>query len=229
MIYFASDVHLGLQVNDPAEREDRFVAWLKSLPRVKGDTLCLLGDIWDFWYEYKHVVPKQGVRVLAQLIDLMDNGMEVIFFPGNHDIWTFHFFEDLGIRVVHEQPLVVEHEGRKIMLAHGDGLGRTKWTYRLMLKVFHSRFCQALFGSIHPSIAFRWAKHWSHSNRRTHKPYVWKGPEEPLYQFAVRQDADISLFVFGHYHCRVDDTLPNGARLIVLKDWLEGGTPHFTL
>lgn len=228
MNYFASDVHLGLQLNDPAEREERFVSWLKSLPRVRGDKLYLLGDIWDFWYEYKHVVPKNGIRVVAQLIDLMDNGMEVTFLPGNHDIWTFRFFEEIGIRVVHNQPMVVDCDGKRVMIAHGDGLGKTKWSYRLMLNIFHSGFCQALFSAIHPSLAFRWANGWSHSNRRTHKPYVWKGENEPLYQYAQKQGG-VDVFIFGHYHCGVDQTLPNGARLVVLKDWIDGGTPCFTL
>ena len=100
MNYFVSDVHLGLRGSNPQEREERFVNWLKELPRKKGDRLFLLGDIWDFWYEYKDVIPKEGIRVTAQLIDLMDNGIEIYFFPGNHDIWCFHFFEDLGLLIL---------------------------------------------------------------------------------------------------------------------------------
>ena len=93
MIYFASDVHLGLKGSNPQEREDRFVNWLKSISWTSEDKLFLLGDIWDFWYEYKDVIPKEGIRVLAELINIMDAGSQVYFFPGNHDIWTFHFFE----------------------------------------------------------------------------------------------------------------------------------------
>ena len=94
-VYFTSDVHLGLGTADPAEREERFVRWLKSI-QADAKALYLLGDIWDFWYEYRDVVPKEGARVLAQLINLMDNGVEVWFMPGNHDIWCYSFFESLG-------------------------------------------------------------------------------------------------------------------------------------
>ena len=123
MVYFTSDVHLGLRGTDPKEREARFVSWLKSLPRNKGDQLFLLGDIWDFWYEYKYVIPKEGVRVIAQLIELLDAGVEVFLFPGNHDIWCFDFFQSLGVKVIDKQPVVMNLCGKKVMLAHGDGVG----------------------------------------------------------------------------------------------------------
>lgn len=229
MIYFTSDVHLGLKGSNPQEREDRFVNWLKSISWTSEDKLFLLGDIWDFWYEYKDVIPKEGIRVLAELINIMDAGSQVYFFPGNHDIWTFHFFEKLGIHVIHNQPVVMELDGRKVMMGHGDGVGGAKWSYKLMLAIFHSRFCQFLFSLLHPRLAFSIATRWSKSNRYTHKPYEWKGESERIYKYAASQDPSIELFIFGHYHCAVDETLPIGARLIILKDWLEGGTPHFTL
>ena len=97
LVYFVSDVHLGLDVNDPADREARFVSFLKSIPKDRAKSLYLLGDIWDFWYEYHDVVPKGYVRVFAALMDLMDAGVEVCFFQGNHDIWCFLYFADRGI------------------------------------------------------------------------------------------------------------------------------------
>ena len=97
MTYFVSDVHLGLDVNDPADREVRFVSFLNSIPRDRTSALYMLGDIWDFWYEYHDVVPKGYVRVFAALMDLMDNGVKVYFFQGNHDIWCYHYFEEMGI------------------------------------------------------------------------------------------------------------------------------------
>lgn len=231
MVYFVSDVHLGLKGTNPQERENRFVDWLKSIPRRKGDKLFLLGDIWDFWYEYKDVIPKEGQRVVAQFIDLLDNGVEIHYFIGNHDIWCFHYFESLGIKMYHNQPVVMELEGKKLLLAHGDTIGGGRWKYDLMLKIFHSRFCQFLFSLLHPRLAFSIATRWSKTNRCTHKPYVWKGADEPLYKFALSQctDEPLDLFIFGHYHCEVNQTLPNGAKLIVLKDWISGGTPYFTL
>ena len=175
MIVFASDVHLGLRKGDPAERERRFVGWLRGLSLSRGDSLFLLGDIWDFWYEYKYVVPKDGVRVIAALLDLMDRGVEVYFAPGNHDIWCFHWFEELGMHKIDPQPAVFTLEGKKFMVAHGDGLGNDKKSFLFLRKIFHSKFCQALFSTLHPRLAFGFALRWSDGNRRTHGHYVWKG------------------------------------------------------
>lgn len=138
LTYFVSDVHLGLTVKDPAERESRFIAFLKSIPRDSAKSLFLLGDIWDFWYEYRDVVPREGSRVVAQLIDLMDAGVEVYFCEGNHDIWTYSFFEELGIKKF-SQPFVCEIGGKTFCLGHGDALGGSKKGYGLMLKLFHCR------------------------------------------------------------------------------------------
>ena len=130
--YFVSDVHLGLQVDDPAARESRFVSFLRSLPQ-DTTALYLLGDVWDFWYEYRDVVPKGYVRVLGALVDLMDRGVEVYFFQGNHDVWTYSYFEELGMKRL-EQPALVEMGGHTFCLGHGDGLSLTedcsakKWT-----------------------------------------------------------------------------------------------------
>lgn len=226
LTYFVSDVHLGLTVKDPAERESRFIAFLKSIPRDSAKSLFLLGDIWDFWYEYRDVVPREGSRVVAQLIDLMDAGVEVYFCEGNHDIWTYSFFEELGIKKF-SQPFVCEIGGKTFCLGHGDALGGSKKGYGLMLKLFHCRFAQRLFSTLHPWIAYRFGLAWSNSNRRSHKPYRFRNEEEPLYQYAVEMSSQqhIDCFVFGHFHDKVDLELPTGARLVVLKDWMDGGMP----
>ena len=111
LTYFASDVHLGLQVADPAGREARFVSFLRSIPAAETEALYLLGDIWDFWYEYRDVVPKGYVRVFGALTDLMDAGVKVYFFPGNHDIWAYGYFEELGMKIL-EQPYVTDIGGK---------------------------------------------------------------------------------------------------------------------
>lgn len=225
-VYFVSDVHLGLDVKDPAAREARFVSFLRSIP---GDTtlaLYLLGDIWDFWYEYRDVVPKGYVRVFAALQDLMDAGVKVVFFPGNHDIWCYSYFSSLGITVVRGQPQLVEIGGKVFCIGHGDGLGPGLGRYRFMNAVFKNRVTQWLFSLLHPWIAFRLGNGWSRRSRLARGgTYVFKGAEEPLYkwaeEFSSRQHVDA--FIFGHLHCEADLTLPSGARLIVLKDWMEGG------
>jgi len=225
-VYFVADVHLGLAIADPEEREKRFISFLKGLPRDRTRALYLLGDIWDFWYEYRDVVPREGVRVVAQFIELLDAGVEIYFFEGNHDIWSYSFFESLGMKKL-RQPALVDIDGKKYCLGHGDALGGAKWSYRLMLNVFHCRFLQVLFSTLHPWIAYRIGLGWSNSNRRTHKPYRFRNADEPLYRFAEeysrKNHADC--FVFGHFHDAVDLVLPTGSRFVIVKDWMAGGMP----
>ena len=222
-VYFVSDVHLGLQVADPAARERRFADFLRSLPEDTA-AVYMLGDIWDFWYEYRDVVPKGYVRVFAAIQDLIDRGVKVYFFQGNHDVWTYSYFEELGmIRLV--QPAVVEISGKKFCLGHGDGLGKVPFGYRFLRSVFHCRFLQVLFSMLHPWIAFRLGNNWSKGNRLARKEeYVFKGEEEPLYKFAeaFAKSEGIDHFVFGHYHVAVSMTLPSGASFNILKDWIDG-------
>ena len=177
--YFVSDVHLGLQVADPAGREARFVDFLRGLPEDTG-ALYLLGDIWDFWYEYRDVVPKGYVRVFAALQDLMDRGVKVYFFQGNHDVWTYSYFEELGmIRLT--QPAVVEIAGKKFCLGHGDGLGPVPRGYRFLRSLFHNRIVQAMFSMLHPWLAFRFGNGWSKENRLARKEeYVFKGDRKSV-------------------------------------------------
>ena len=226
LTYFVSDVHLGLRVGNPAAREKAFVDFLEGIDPVRTSALYLLGDIWDFWYEYRDVVPKGYVRVFSALTALMDAGVEVFFFQGNHDIWTYHYFEELGMKRL-VQPYVTEIGRRKFCLGHGDGLGPGMYGYKCMRWVFHNRFFQRCFSTLHPWLAFRFGLGWSNSNRRRRAPYTFRNEQEPLYRFAVEESEKqpVDYFVFGHFHDQVDLTLPTGARLIVLKDWLDGGMP----
>ena len=226
-VYFVSDVHLGLKVNNPAEREERFVFWLKSIPRETAKAVYLLGDIWDFWFEYSDVIPREGIRVVAQLIDLIDAGVDVFFFDGNHDMWSFSFFESIGIRKP-AQPFVTEIGGRVFCMGHGDSFGKMEPGYKVMHSVFHSRVAQKLFSILHPRLAYRLGLGWSCSNRASHKPYSFRGEEESLYKFALEMSSKekIDYFVFGHFHDMVDMTLPDGARFVILKDWISGGMPY---
>ena len=221
--YFVSDVHLGLQVADPAARERRFVDFLRSLPE-DTESLYLLGDVWDFWYEYRDVVPKGYVRVFAAIQDLIERGVDVYFFSGNHDIWTYSYFEELGMKRL-QQPALVEISGKKFCLGHGDGLGPVPAGYMFIQRMFHCRPLQVLFSMLHPWIAFRLGNTWSRHSRLSHdEVYIFKGEDEPLYQFVAEYERnhEVDYFVFGHYHASVDMTLPQGARLLILKDWLSG-------
>ena len=222
--FFVSDVHLGMNVSDPCDREARFVRFLRSIPADETAALYLLGDIWDFWYEYRDVVPKGYVKVFSALTDLMDAGVRVCFFQGNHDVWSYSYFEEHGM-VRLRQPALVEIDGKTFCLGHGDGLGPVPLGYRLLRGIFHCRILQFMFSMLHPWIAFRLGNGWSRNNRLArHEEYVFKGESEPLYRFAEDFSArhHVDYFVFGHYHADVRMKLPTGAELIILKDWMEG-------
>ena len=219
--YFISDVHLGLRVGDPADREHRLVSFLQGLPQ-ETEAVYMLGDIWDFWYEYRDVVPKGYVKVLGALTALMDRGVKVFFFQGNHDVWTYRYFEELGMTRL-EQPCVTEIGGRKFCLGHGDGLGPVPFGYRFLRGVFHNRLAQILFSALHPWLAFRFGNGWSRNNRLSHDhEYEFRGVEEPLYKFAEEfvEAQKVDFFIFGHYHADVRMTLPCGAEFHVMKDWI---------
>ncbi len=221
LTYFVSDVHLGLNVADPADRERRFADFLNSLP-AETESLYMLGDIWDFWYEYKDVVPKGYIRIFSALQALMDRGVKVYFFQGNHDVWTYSYFEELGMRKL-QQPYLVEISGKTFCLGHGDGLGPVPYGYRFLRGLFHNRTAQFLFSLLHPRLAFGFGNGWSKNNRLAHsREYVFRGAEEPLYKFAedFSSKHHIDYFIFGHYHTDVRLTLPSGAQLLILKDWI---------
>lgn len=236
MIYFVADIHLGLKAGPegPAEREARFVDWLHSINRPDTEALWLLGDIWDFWYEYRDVIPREAVRVVAAISNLLDAGVKVYYIPGNHDIWLYSFWQKLGVQVL-QQPQTVELSGKRILLGHGDALGGAKWGYRLMLRIFHSRVCQVLFSGLHPWLAYRFGTDWSNSNRRKHGGYKFRGEDEPLWRYckaecekATVAGAPVDLCLFGHFHDAVDMPVA-GSRLVVLKDWIDGGVHYAAL
>lgn len=222
--YFVSDVHLGLQVFDPAEREARFVAFLKRINDGNTDALYMLGDIWDFWYEWKYTVPKGYIRVLAALQDLMDAGVKVFFFQGNHDVWTYNYFEQLGM-VKLTQPSFIEIGGRTFCLGHGDALGRCSLGYRIMRHIFHGRLAQWMFGTLlHPTVAMALGNAWSRNNRLARREkYVWKGvSQEPIAEYAekVLKQRHVDFFIFGHFHVQARETLSTGAQLVMLDSWI---------
>ena len=221
LTYFVSDIHLGSPAGDPARRERRFVQFLKGIDPAETSALYLLGDVFDFWYEYRYVVPRGYARTLGALTDLVDAGVKVYFFEGNHDIWTFGYLQELGM-VKLRQPHVMDIGNKRFCVGHGDGLGPGNHWYKFVKGVFSQHWAQVLFSTLHPWIAFKWATGWS-SRSRNEKPiaYHFKGESEPLYKFCkdFQSHSPVNFFIFGHYHSRVD--MPVGtARLLMLGDWM---------
>ena len=230
--YFLSDLHLGMSSLSPAEQRDRerkAVRWLDSI-KEDAAALYLLGDIFDYWYEYKYVVPRGFTRFLGKLAELSDLGVEIHWFIGNHDIWIFDYLPaELGA-VVHREPAVMTLGGRTFYLAHGDGLGHTPFSFRFVRALFRNRFCQWLYAAIHPRWTVAFARGWS-SHSRAHDddaPYLGEN-EEFLVQYAkeyLRQNAQphIDFFVFGHRHIMLDLMLSRDSRVVILGDWIR----HFS-
>lgn len=230
-VYFLSDVHLGsCAFNDDREREQKLVRWLTSIQDNASD-IYLLGDIFDFWYEYKYVIPKGFVRLLGKLAELSDKGVKLHFFIGNHDIWVRDYFEkELGMNV-YLYDTVQEINGKRFYLAHGHRTGYRPWIVKLMHYVFHAGWVRRLYNCIHPTINYWFGLKWSKNNRLyKHKQeeaeYLGED-KEFLVQFAKeysKTHPDIDYFIFGHRHVMLDLMLSKTARVVYLGDWIS----HFS-
>ncbi|MCB0581605.1 MAG: UDP-2,3-diacylglucosamine diphosphatase [Phaeodactylibacter sp.] len=225
-IYFASDFHLGVDGRlSSREREQQIVRWLDQA-KEDAAAIYLVGDVFEFWFEYKTVVPKGHTRVLGKLASLRDAGIPVYFFTGNHDMWMFRYFEEeLGIPTYRE-PVVCELMGKTFFIGHGDGLGPGDHGYKLIKKVFANPLCQWLFERLHPNFGIWLANYWSGKSRGAVKPKKKRflGEEgEWLIAYANRklESLDVDYFIFGHRHLPIDFTLKNGkSRYINLGEWM---------
>ena len=224
LYFFISDVHLGLDVQNPREREEKLVRVLEGVP-AETEAVYLLGDIFDFWYEYKYVVPKGFTRTLGALARLSDRGVKLYFFRGNHDLWAFGYFEkELGIKIV-EQPSFLDIDGKKFCMGHGDGLAGGDRGYVILKSIFYNKFLQWAFSSIHPRWAFGLAHKWSKHNRLAcDNLNKFRGEKDPLYKYAciTEQNKHIDYFIFGHVHTPGNNVTPNGAGFYILGEWIHG-------
>lgn len=236
-IYFASDAHLGARFHqDPLAVEKRLVRWLDAI-QEDAAAVWFLGDMFDYWYEYKYVVPKGHVRFLGKLAELSDKGIEIHFFIGNHDIWMFDYLpKEIGA-VIHREPLTIDLLGKRFFLAHGDEVDNRSLAFRFIRALFRNRFCQWLYAGIHPRWSFGFALGWSLSSRKKglkakkedepdENEYMGEG-HEYLVSFAkeyLKSHPDINFFLFGHRHIMLDLMLSRTARLVIAGDWMR----HFS-
>ncbi len=223
-VYFISDVHLGLPNHKISlEREKKLVNWLASVQH-QMKALYLMGDIFDYWYEYKYVVPKGYVRFLGKLAELTDAGIEVVFFTGNHDIWAFDYFEtELGIKII-RQAKTLKIDQHVFHLAHGDGLGPADMGYKILKSVFTNKVAQFLFSRLHPNFSLWLGNSWSRKSRYNEDEQAnqYQGKDnEWLVQYArdVLKKESIDFFVFGHRHILLN-LKQDDAQVVILGDWI---------
>lgn len=224
-IYFASDFHLGVPDQESSlEREKMVVKWLEEI-RHDAEEIYLMGDIFDFWFEYKSVVPKGFVRLLGKLAEITDSGIPVYFFTGNHDMWMFGYFpKELNIPVLRE-PVTKVFNGKKFFLGHGDGLGPGDHGYKFIKKVFANKFCQWLFARFHPNFGMSIAQYWSRKSRiangsKDEKFHGETGEWLVIYSREVLQKEHFDYFLFGHRHLPLDIQLNEKSRYVNLGEWV---------
>ena len=224
-VYFASDNHLGAPSRELSlGREKKFVAWLDEIKKNAG-VIFLLGDLFDFWFEYKTVVPKGFTRTLGKLAELSDTGIKVYFFVGNHDMWMKGYFEEeLGIEVFH-RPQEFQINNKVFLIGHGDGLGPGDKGFKRMKKVFANRFAQWCFRWIHPDWGVRVAQYFSVKNKLISGKediHFLGEDKEWLVQYAKRklEEKHYDYFVFGHRHLPLEISLGEQATYINLGDWI---------
>jgi len=224
-VYFASDFHLGIDVKyTSSEREKQIVAWLDSI-KSDAKTLYLVGDLFDFWFEYSQAVPRGYVRLLGKLAGLSDDGVDLHIFTGNHDMWMFDYLEKELNATIHRAPVQHEIGGKRFFIGHGDGLGPGDHGYKLIKKIFASGLCQWLFARLHPNFGIWLANRLSRWSRSTtKKEHEYFGDEnEWLLSYCNEKSKAINAdyFIFGHRHLPIDKVLNNGtSRYINLGEWM---------
>ncbi len=224
-IYFASDQHFGAPTPEKSKvREQKFVRWLDTI-KEDAEVIFLLGDLFDFWFEYKTVVPKGFVRVLGKLAELRDSGIPIHFFVGNHDLWMSDYFEkELNIPVYHE-PKEFELQGKKFLIGHGDGLGPGDLGYKRMKKVFTNPIAKWFFRWFHPDLGVGLAQYLSVKNKLISgdEDVVYLGEDNEwliLYSKEILKEKKYNYFVFGHRHLPMTLSIGENVEYVNLGDWI---------
>ncbi len=228
-IYFASDFHLGMHHETTSREREKFVVeWLRSIePDMKE--LWLLGDIFDYWFEYKKVVPRGFTRFIGTLADLSDQGIKIHLFSGNHDVWLFDYFpREIGAEI-HHHSLIKQIGSKTFFLSHGDGLTKKDRGYLFLKSIFRNKFLQWCYARLHPNGSTAFAQWWSRKSRNSKAmvhPYNGDENEEQVIfaRAQLEKNPDLDLFIFGHRHLPFDVEIASGKRAICLGDWIH----HFT-
>ena len=227
-IYFASDFHLGSpSLKESHEREKRIIRWLDEIKK-DAKSIYLIGDIFDFWFEYKKVVPKGYVRLLGRIAEITDSGIGVHIVAGNHDLWmNDYLIKECGVKIYHE-PIQIKESNKTLFIGHGDGLGPGENSFKLIKKIFKNKLCQWMFARLHPNTAIKFAHWWSKKSRdRGNTPEYLGGEKEYLEIFSrnhLKENPEINFFIFGHRHLPLDVKISNNCRYLNTGDWIN----HFS-
>ncbi|WP_316802252.1 UDP-2,3-diacylglucosamine diphosphatase [Pedobacter nototheniae] len=223
-IYFASDFHLGTpNYTESRSREAHIVRWLNFIEPNCAE-LFLMGDIFDFWFEYSKVIPKGFIRLQGKLAAMADAGIKIYFFKGNHDMWVRDYFtKEIGLEIISDE-LIMERGAKKFYLHHGDGLGPGDAKYKFLRKIFRSKFCQWLFARLHPNLGIGIANGWSKSSRAAGaEKEVFLGEENEWLAIYAKQQLKkehFDYFIFGHRHLPLDINLGSGSRYVNIGEWI---------
>ncbi|MCE2617048.1 MAG: UDP-2,3-diacylglucosamine diphosphatase [Phocaeicola sp.] len=226
-VYFLSDAHLGSRaIAHGRNQERRLVNFLDSI-KQNAAAVYLLGDMFDFWFEYKYVVPKGYSRFLGKISELTDSGVEVHFFTGNHDIWCGDYLEkECGV-ILHRTSLTCEIYGKEFFLSHGDGLGDNDKQFKLLRWMFHNKTLTRIFATIHPrwsvNFGLEWAKHSREKRDDGGEPPYLGEDKEPLVLFSkeyLSSHPNINYFIYGHRHIMLDLMLSETSRMMIIGDWI---------
>ncbi|HWZ23572.1 MAG TPA: UDP-2,3-diacylglucosamine diphosphatase [Cytophagaceae bacterium] len=222
-IYFVSDFHLGVpDYASSLQREKKIVRWLSSIEKDAA-AIFLMGDIFDFWFEFKHVIPKGFVRLQGKLAEITDSGIPVYWFTGNHDMWIFDYFtKELNIQLFRDTE-VFQLNDKKFFIGHGDGLGPGDGFYKFIKKIFRNRFFQEWFRVTPASIGLGIANYWSKSSRITGlKKEEWLGDKEWLHIYSKEQEAIAhhDYYIFGHRHLPLEVEVSPSSTYINLGEWV---------
>lgn len=224
-VYFLSDLHLGAPYfPDSKEAEKRVVAFLDSI-KNDADAIYLLGDILDYWYEYRYVVPRGFVRFFGKLAELSDKGIKIVWLIGNHDIWIFDYLpQELGVEVV-DGVIVKNIDGKNFYLTHGDGVGKLPASFKFIRGLFRNKWCQKAFAAIHPRWTVPFAYNWSrHSRKKDGVPEKTAAAMlDNITDYSkeyLREHPEINYFIYGHLHILERISIADNSEVIILGEWI---------
>lgn len=220
-IYFAGDFHLGIpDKGSSLSREKKIIKWLNHIKK-DAQEVFLMGDIFDFWFEYKNVIPKNNLRFLSTISNMIDQGINFHYFIGNHDLWIINYFEELGIKI-YNNPQTFNINSKTLLIGHGDGLGKGDTGYKILKKIFDNKLCQFLFRWIHPDIGLPLGRLLSGSKSKIELTNKAKINDNRIFEYCLEHNkkTPIDIFVFGHSHYVNKKSMQNNSVYFNCGEWI---------